>query len=583
MVLELLEHAMRRRVWARNFRLWHHPAYRLPMVGLESHQGIEPRRADFVRWYLLDDGVISAQHLRTPEAIGYPEMARVHTPEFLESLSNPQTLGRIFATHTDDLPVDEVMRSVRLACGGTLEAARWVIRERAHAMNLLGGFHHAAPDRGGGLCPINDIAVAVAALRDEGFKGQVAIIDLDAHPPDGLSACFQTDARVWIGSLSASDWGRLPNVRETLLPPGTGDREYLRALKAMLRNMPRAPLCFVIAGGDVLADDRLGRLGLTVKGAQRRDWMVFKALRNSPTVWLPGGGYHKAAWRVLANTVRVLVLHSSRGVRADFDPLLSRFAFISTQLSEDKLHGDPATSASDVDELFGARPTRKKRLLGYYTEEGIEYGLFRYGIMGHLERLGYRKLRIVLEDSGSGDRVRVYGSHAGREYVVIEAVYEQRTVDGQPVLFVNWMELMHPLASFSAARPRLPGQKHPGLGLAKEATVMLGQMARRIGAKGVVFRPAYFHVAHGARRIFSFADPVRQGRFEAMIRDLADVPTEQITQACVEGRMMLNGEPYTWEPTDMVSWLDGPPEPDDEGNAERERCRFSVSPTRPAA
>lgn len=60
-------------------------------------------------------------------------------------------------------------------------------------MNLLGGFHHARPDVAGGFCPVNDVAVAIAAVRADGFRGRVLVLDLDAHPPDGLAACLAGD------------------------------------------------------------------------------------------------------------------------------------------------------------------------------------------------------------------------------------------------------------------------------------------------------------------------------------------------------------------------------------------------------
>ena len=74
------------------------------------------------------------------------------------------------------------------------------------ALNLLGGFHHAKPDAGGGFCAVNDLAVAVAAVRAEGFAGRVLVLDLDAHPPDGTAACLAADPSAWIGSLSGSSW-----------------------------------------------------------------------------------------------------------------------------------------------------------------------------------------------------------------------------------------------------------------------------------------------------------------------------------------------------------------------------------------
>ncbi|HYG67932.1 MAG TPA: histone deacetylase, partial [Anaeromyxobacteraceae bacterium] len=238
----------RTRAWLhrRDVVVWYDPLYRLPFSGLEASAGMEPRRADYALWWLRESRNVLAKSVRSPRRVSYEDRARVHAPEFLESLGRPEAVARIFAVDPSDVPVDEVMTTIRLACGGTLAAARETLATRTPALNLLGGFHHAAPASAGGFCPVNDIAVAVAALRAEGFGGRVAILDLDAHPPDGLAASLARDPRKWIGSLSGSDWGPLEDVDETVLPEGTGDAAYLEALGALLSRMPRPQLAFVI-------------------------------------------------------------------------------------------------------------------------------------------------------------------------------------------------------------------------------------------------------------------------------------------------------------------------------------------------
>jgi hypothetical protein len=177
----------------RDVSVWYDPRYRLPLSGLEVGAGIEPRRADFVIWWLRETGAVPASAVHAPRRITYDDLARVHTPELLESLGRPEAIAHIFAVDPSDVPVDEVMTTVRLACGGTVAAARTALDRRIPTLNLLGGFHHAAPNAAGGFCPVNDVAVAVAALRAEGFLGRVVVLDLDAHPPDGIAACLARD------------------------------------------------------------------------------------------------------------------------------------------------------------------------------------------------------------------------------------------------------------------------------------------------------------------------------------------------------------------------------------------------------
>lgn len=559
----------------REVTVWFDPHYRIPLSSVEASAGIEPRRADFAAWWLRESGTVPPRSFRAPHRVSYENLARVHTPELLESLGRPETLARIFSVDPSDVPVDEAMTTIRLACGGTLAAARETLRTRAPGLNLLGGFHHAGPAVAGGFCPVNDVAVAIATLRAERFEGRVAILDLDAHPPDGLAACLEGDERAWIGSLSGSDWGPLARADETVLPEGTGDAPYLEALGALLGRMPRPQLAFVIAGGDVLARDRFGKLALSLEGARQRDLLVAAELEGIPSVWLPGGGYSPAAWRVLAGTGMAVAAASAEPIPERYDPLSARFAVVSAGLSPAKLTESGDFTADDLEEALGLKPRQQRLLLGFYTAAGMEHALYRYGVFDQLERMGFRQFRAAFDSAGLGERVRLYGQAEGVEHLLLELIVERRPVLGTDVLYVHWLSLRNPRAQFSEKRPRLPGQDVPGLGLAREAGTMLARMAIRLGLAGVAFRPAHYHTAYAARHAFTFVDPERQGRFEALVRDLAGVPLLEATNAVAEGRVLLDGRPYAWEADEMVYWLREPIADAGEVERERERVRFT--------
>ncbi|MCE9669100.1 histone deacetylase [Myxococcus stipitatus] len=558
--------------------IFYDEAYRLPLTGIESTVGVEPRGVDFTTWYLLEKHVVRPEDVYRPLPVSYAELSRVHTPAYLESLGRPETLARIYAVDPSEVPVDTLLTYVRLVCGGTLSAARLAFGRRGPVVNMAGGFHHAAPDRGGGFCAVNDIAVALATLHVDGFEGHTVVLDLDAHPPDGTAACLAGHANVWIGSLSGSDWGTLPEgVDETLVPHDVTDASYLALLEGLLSRMPRPDLAFVIAGGDVLGGDRFGRVGLTLEGARRRDLLLAKALRGVPSVWLPGGGYHADSWKVYAGTVLALAGMGGRPIKAKYDPLSAHFRRVSRLLSQEdgKPLEEPLT-LEDLEGSLGFGGAIQPRVLGYYTAQSLEYALFRYGLLGHVERMGYHRLRVEVGSTGVGDRVKVLGRAGGEEHLLVDAVVERRIIADASFLFVNWLSLRHPRARFSEHRPRLPGQDVPGLGLSREATEMFVLMARRLGLAGVASRPMWYHLAVVAKERFRFVDPARQGRFEALMRDLAALPLVEATRQVADGRVLLNGEPYRWEPDDLVLWLDPPPVDVEAIARERERCHFTV-------
>jgi hypothetical protein len=383
---------------------------------------------------------------------------------------------------------------------------------------------------------------------------------------------------VWLGFLSAFDWGALPGAVERRLPPGCSDATYLAELEALPTQIPRPTLAFVIAGGDVLAGDALGGLRLSLKGARRRDVRVARALRGVPSVWLPGGGYQPAAWKVMAGTVLVLRGQARRRIPGGFDPLRARFRRVSRQMNEETLRGSLEITEEDLQSDLRLKTSEVPKVLGFYTPQGLEYGLFRYGILPFLERVGYRNLRVEVRPTGAGDEACVYGWAEGQRHALIQCVLSRVWLGADQQLFVNWLSLRNPRAHFSDVRPRLPGQEVPGLGLAREMGEILARMARRLGLAGVAFRPAWYHLAVIASSRFRFHDPARQGRFEALVRDLRGLTLLQATEAVAARRVWKDGQPYMWEADEMVVHLRPTPLDRTAVEEERERAHFEYVP-----
>jgi acetoin utilization deacetylase AcuC-like enzyme len=580
-----LPHAVRR--WfdrGARLKVFYDEAYRLPLSGAEAGPAhLETRRADDALHFLLSAGVIGPGYVIAPQVASYADLRRVHTDEYLESLQRVETLANVFAVDSTDIFVEEVLRTLRLATGGTIQAARHALAHTSPVLNLLGGFHHAAPGRGAGFCAIHDVAVAVAVLRAEGFQGRVAILDLDCHPSDGTSACLGRDPSVWLGSISGTSWGHLEGVDEVHLPEGTGDEPYLAALDTLLSRMPKVEFAFVLAGGDVLAGDRLGTLGLSLSGVRHRDLRVFEHFAELPQVWLPAGGYTSHAWKVLAGSGLVLARHSDEPIPTDFDPLAARMKGIARSLKPENLGNAALLSESDVAEALGLPRTGPPRLVQYYTADGLELALEKYRVLPLVRRLGFDDLHIVIDRVGAYDRARLVGTDTttGGKVTLIELEVERRRVGTGTFLFVNWLSLRNPRARFSGRRPQLPGQEVPGLGLAKEMTHLLTLMAQRLLLDGVAFRPSWFHMAFAARHTGRFVDPARQGRFEALCRDVRDVPLLEATRAVAEGRVLLNGAPYAWEADEMVRWLHPPDDENDKAAIVKVRdgSHFTIVPS----
>lgn len=246
---------------------------------------------------LLREGSVRPGDVSAPEPADWDLLRLVHTDGYLGDLRG----GRLDrkAQRRLGLPWSEALvRRSRLAVGGTLLAARMALQDGA-AANLAGGTHHAYPDHGEGFCVLNDVAVAIRALRAEGCLGRALVVDLDVHQGNGTAAVFADDGQTFTMSLHGARNYPFEKERSSLdvaLADDTGDDDYLAALGSHLPaalEASRPDLVVYLAGVDPLAGDRYGRLGLTRAGLHRRDGAVLAAAhrRQVPILLLMSGGY----------------------------------------------------------------------------------------------------------------------------------------------------------------------------------------------------------------------------------------------------------------------------------------------------
>lgn len=258
---------------------------------------------------VLSEGVIALEQLHDPARAPLEDVHRVHDADYIARLvrgTMPVAEQRALG-----FPWSEglVERSFR-ASGGTLEAADHALRAGI-AMNLAGGTHHAFGTHGEGFCVLNDVAIAVRALRTQERMRRVAVIDLDVHQGNGTHAIFAADSDTFTFSMHGRrnyPFRKVAGSRDVELEDGTQDTEYLEKLAEALPQVlaaARPDLVFYLAGADPHEGDALGRLGLTFDGLMRRDALVLESCRavGVPVAIAIAGGYG----RDIADTVRVHV------------------------------------------------------------------------------------------------------------------------------------------------------------------------------------------------------------------------------------------------------------------------------------
>lgn len=550
--------------------------------------GIETRRVELALASLARRGFLGRHDLRSAEPASIEDLARVHPGHYLEASADPPRLAAIFGLDAASIRSDEILMSQRRAAGGTVAAAEAVLASGLSVgFNLGGGFHHAEPERGSGFCVYNDIAVAIRRIRSHGFDGSIAIIDLDYHDGNGNAVTFAEDPSVLTYSIHGSTWSHVEAVRNiaVLLPPGTQDAAYMKAMEETLRPAlleQRPQLCFYIAGNDVLGGDRLGDFELSLAGVLERDLKVLKWVEEigSKLVITLGGGYSPAAWRCTANLMISLLGGSvpSRSLRRD-DPeaeevfLQERFNEVFQSIDPSELQRESESKAGfEVSEeeilgdLSGSR--RSHRVLDYYSKHGIEYAFERYGILGKIRGLGFEGLRFDINPSDPARQsLRIFGKKSGRsgaleEHLLVELVVGRklRPADaelGYPevleLLTVEWLLLQDPTADFTLRKPPLPGQKHPGLGISREIQELLVQVCRRLELDGILSNPSHFHNAWVMSRWYRFVDPAIEGRMHALHEVLATLSLADATQAVEQGKLRLaEGDAVRWIPSDQI-------------------------------
>lgn len=233
-----------------------------------------------------------------PEPASWDDLARVHTPAYLESL-RAGTLGADDVARLEIPCAPALVEGFRFMTGGTLLAADLALDglDRT-AVHIGGGFHHAFAGHGEGFCVFNDVAVAIRRAFATRQATSAAVLDLDVHQGNGTAAIFAGEPRVFTASIHEADnypYVKPPSGLDVGLARGTSDEEYLSHLDGVLaRLLEQLPdVVFYLAGADPYMDDQLGRLGLSLDGLRRRDRRVFTALRAAgvPVVVVLAGGY----------------------------------------------------------------------------------------------------------------------------------------------------------------------------------------------------------------------------------------------------------------------------------------------------
>ena len=289
----------------------YHPIYQLPLP--KGHR-FPMEKYDLLPKQLIHEGSCTSADFFTPQKALRSTIEAIHSPSYVQRLIDleltPQEVRKIGFPLSSRLIEREL-----IIAGGTVEGAEKALNHGI-AMNIAGGTHHAFTDRGEAFCLLNDQAIAAQHLLDQNLVKKILIVDLDVHQGNGTAEIFRQHNDVFTFSMHGEK--NYPFRKEVSdldigLADGTEDEEYLSLLR---ENLPKLidqhcpEFIFYLCGVDVIATDKLGRLGLSIEGCKLRDEFVLKLCqsREIPIQCSMGGGYSKDIRIILdahANTFRL--------------------------------------------------------------------------------------------------------------------------------------------------------------------------------------------------------------------------------------------------------------------------------------
>ncbi|WP_179343191.1 histone deacetylase family protein [Winogradskyella ursingii] len=286
--------------------IYHHPLPKGHRFSMEKYSLLPEQ--------LIHEGTCNEVNFFKPEIPNDKYIVAVHSPEYYYDLVNLTLNQR--AARKIGFPLSEnlVEREVIIA-DGTIKASEFALKYGI-AMNIAGGTHHAYTNRGEAFCLLNDQAIAAKYLQQKGWAKKILIVDLDVHQGNGTAEIFYNDNSVFTFSMHGKN--NYPFKKETSdldipLEDNTDDKTYLNILYDVLPKLieeQQPDFIYYLCGVDVIANDKLGKLGMTLEGCKARDKFVLNQCKKNqiPVVCSMGGGYSSSLNDIVdahANTFRV--------------------------------------------------------------------------------------------------------------------------------------------------------------------------------------------------------------------------------------------------------------------------------------
>ena len=281
---------------------------------LEENHRFPMIKYELIPEQLLIEKTCSENNFFKPEIIDTELVLQTHQEEYFNRLRGLELSNKEVREIGFPLSKELVERELIIS-QGTIDCVHFSIKHGV-SMNIAGGTHHAFYDRGEAFCMLNDQAIAANYIIQKGLFKKILIIDLDVHQGNGTASLFSSNPNVYTLSFHGKKNYPFRKEKSDLdieFEDNTNDSEYLKLLREtipMVIDQFEPEFIFYISGVDVLENDKLGRLSLTIDGCKERDRFILETCKDNsiPVQVSMGGGYSMVLKNIIeahSNTFRL--------------------------------------------------------------------------------------------------------------------------------------------------------------------------------------------------------------------------------------------------------------------------------------
>jgi len=281
---------------------------------LEENHRFPMVKYELIPEQLIRESTCTENNFFNPEKVNDEIVLLTHQKEYFERFKSLNLSKKEIREIGFPLSKELVERELQIA-GGTIKGIHYSI-EHGVSMNIAGGTHHAFYDRGEAFCMLNDQAIAANYLINRGLSKRILIIDLDVHQGNGTASLFRSNNYVFTLSFHGKKNYPFRKEKSDLdieFNDNTKDKEYLKVLKETIPKVIgefNPDFIFYLSGVDVLENDKLGRLSLTINGCKERDRFILDMCKKNsiPVQVSMGGGYSVVLKNIIeahSNTFRL--------------------------------------------------------------------------------------------------------------------------------------------------------------------------------------------------------------------------------------------------------------------------------------